>query len=105
MSARQKRWAVQQREELLKLFGGRCRVCGGFECLEFDCIQACGHRHHTYDTARRMSFYRRQAVLGNLQVLCRRCNAKKGAWEMETAFGELLCRMLQPLPEVEGNPF
>lgn len=105
MSARQKRWAVQQREKLIKQFGVRCRVCGGIECLEFDCIRPCGHRHHTFDTARRISFYRRQAVLGNLQVLCQCCNAKKGAREMEIAFGEMLCRMLYPLPEIGGNPF
>ena len=105
MSRRQKIWAARARGELIRLFGARCRICGARDFLEFDCIRPTGDRHHRMDTSARVSFYRRQAALGNLQVLCQRCNAIKSDDDMDRVFGALFVGMLQPLPTVEIQPF
>lgn len=107
MGARQRDWARRERARLLRDLGPWCRVCGSTMFLELDCIKPRGHSHHALEWSQRISFYRRQARLGNLQVLCQRCNAIKGAKEMEEAFGAFMVRMLHPLPEVEisGRPF
>ena len=105
MGLRQKNWARNERERLLKLYGGVCRVCGGRECLEFDCIKPQGQAHHAFEWSHRISFYRRQAALGNIQVLCSKCNSRKGDEDMELVFGTLLASMLTPLPDVNLNPF
>jgi hypothetical protein len=57
--------------------GGRCYDCGATERLEFDCIEPRGGGHHGLDTARRMSFYRREAIHGNLALRCQMCNGLK----------------------------
>lgn len=61
--------------------GMMCRMCGGIENLEFDCIEPQGDEHHKMDTSHRMCFYWRQYRRGNLQVLCVDCHAKKSALE------------------------
>lgn len=81
MARRQKEWAKRARIELLILLGGTCFKCGTEDMLEFDCIQPQGHRHHTFDTSQRMSFYRAQYKKGNLQILCERCHNKKASKE------------------------
>lgn len=105
MGLRQRKWAKIARERLFQQFGGVCRVCGGRECLEFDCINPTGDYHHRIEWSHRISYYRRQAALGNLQVLCQRCNSRKGDDEMELVFGSLFASMLTPLPDVNLNPF
>jgi len=78
MSKRQKRWAKCERARLIFILGGCCANCGKQSDLEFDCISPTGHDHHTGSTDQRMCFYRKQYAIGNLQVLCGKCNAIKG---------------------------
>ncbi len=83
MAARQKEWARRTREKLFDLLGRECQWCGTTEELSFDTIIPTreGHKsdhHRRYDHSWRMSFYRRQLAVGNLQVLCVRCNSAKG---------------------------
>ncbi len=77
MSRRQKEWAALARKTLLSSLGEKCANCGSTKDLTFDCIRPKGHRHHTLEPSARMSFYRAEASQGNLQVLCRPCNASK----------------------------
>jgi 5-methylcytosine-specific restriction endonuclease McrA len=78
MSKRAKTWARVARAHLLRLLGGQCAVCGTNTNLEFDCIVPQGHAHHTWSTDKRMTFYRRQYLNHNLQILCSECNGIKG---------------------------
>ena len=79
MSKRAKIWAHKTRERLTALLGGRCVWCGATTELTFDCILPQGHEHHGWSTDKRMTFYRRQAALCNLQILCHHCNSRKQA--------------------------
>lgn len=79
----QKEWARKRRIELTMLLGGTCRECGTEDNLTFDCVIPQGDKHHKMDTSARMSFYNFQFRLGNLQVLCDKCNSRKGATEIE----------------------
>ena len=81
MAKAQKEWARRQRRALMAELGEVCVFCGSVLNLEFDCKKPMGDAHHRYDTSHRMSFYRKQHANGNLQVLCRRCNARKGSDE------------------------
>lgn len=63
---------------LLHLCGDQCEWCGTKKDLEFDCKIPCGDAHHRMDTSHAMSFYWKQWLAGNLQLLCQKCNAKKG---------------------------
>ena len=78
MGKRQKAWARTSRTRFLQMLGGRCAACGATDELEFDCIAPRGSRHHGMDTSQRISFYRAQMRMGNIQLLCTRCNALKG---------------------------
>ena len=78
MGARQKEWARKERRRIKQLLGGKCQVCGSPDDLEFDCNEPRGSRHHGMDTSQRMSFYRAQLRMGNLLLLCSRCNSLKG---------------------------
>lgn len=79
MSARQRNWAARTWAHLIADLGGRCARCGKKRDLELDCIRPQGHKHHRIEWSWRISFYRSQYAAGNLQVLCKHCNAKKGA--------------------------
>lgn len=78
MGARQRDWAKRRRIQIVRALGGKCRYCGATELLELDCIVPQGDRHHRIDSSRRISFYTAQLRLGNVQVLCGSCNARKG---------------------------
>ena len=78
MSRRNKRLALHQRVRLLVELGNKCATCHTITDLTFDCIVPQGHRHHSMDASARMCFYHRQHEAGNLQILCRRCNGRKG---------------------------
>jgi len=78
-------WNNARRERLLRQLGGKCARCGTTENLTFDCIRPTGDRHHRMSSVQRMSYYLRQARMGNLQVLCHYHNTLKGDAE-EPAF-------------------
>lgn len=79
MAKRQRNWAKRRSEQLRTVLGGKCSACGETEKLEFDCRQPKGHRHHTLEYSSRVSFYLAEHRRGNLQLLCKDCNAIKGA--------------------------
>jgi len=74
-------WARNARFKLTFELGGCCRECGSTKELEFDCIEAQGHHHHTVGFVHRTVFYRKQHKAGNLQLLCRPCHKKKSKIE------------------------
>lgn len=79
MAKRQKEWAKRTRDRLFDLLGRKCQHCGATEELEFDVIVAHNNDHHRkYDWSQRMTFYKRQYEANNLQVLCTKCNSRKG---------------------------
>ena len=79
MAKRHKQWARRKREQLMSALGATCARCGKTEDLTFDCIIPMGDKHHRFDTSARMSFYNAMLRVGNLQILCAKCNARKGA--------------------------
>lgn len=86
MSKRHKEWARKARTKLIADLGDRCAVCGvaSFAAdLEFDCILRQGDSHHRMDTSARMSFYRRQHRMGNVQTLCPDCHKEKNHLELD----------------------
>lgn len=68
---------------LIAQLGAKCSACGATSSLELDCIVPRGDDHHRLEMSMRATFYRREARAGNLQVLCERCNAAKGAGTMQ----------------------
>lgn len=78
MSKRHKKRAKAARKELKTLLGKKCALCRTDKKLEFDCIKPMGDAHHRLDPDRRMKFYCRQFLAQNLQLLCQKCNARKG---------------------------
>jgi HNH endonuclease len=81
MAALQREWARRVRRTLRAQLGGCCVKCGSRRNLEFDCIVRQGDRHHRMEWSWRMSFYRRQHELKNLQLLCRKCHGMKSSRE------------------------
>lgn len=79
MAKRQKKWARKVRDSIFNLLGRVCIKCGATEKLEFDIIVPVGNNDHhkKMDWSWRMSFYKRQLEIGNLQILCAKCNQKK----------------------------
>lgn len=102
MSASAKRWAVRARDELMEILGAVCACCGIAENLTFDTIRPTGDKHHKGSTDQRMIHYRYQHFEhANVQVLCHRCNARKGDSETDYRKENLeLAGML-----TEGLPF
>lgn len=84
MSLRQRTWARKTRDTLRLELGGKCVKCGTTEDLEFDCKKPMGSFHHrAMCWSWRMSFYRAQHALNNLQLLCKSCNCRKAGHELE----------------------
>lgn len=82
MAQRQVKWAHKAKRKLRKALGGKCVKCTTTLKLEFDCIQPQGHWHHKIGLTWRISFYRQQAAINNLQLLCEKCHLKKTACEI-----------------------
>ena len=80
MGKRQKQWAAKARLTLRRELGMKCARCGSkyYSKLQFDVMQPCDNgRHHKLDWSARMSFYRAQHRLNNIQLLCPDCHAGK----------------------------
>jgi 5-methylcytosine-specific restriction endonuclease McrA len=83
---KQRNWARKVRALLVQALGGVCIRCGSKggkkNGLELDCIAPRGDRHHRQEWSARMSFYRHEFKLNNLQLLCKKCHGKKsiGEW-------------------------
>jgi hypothetical protein len=75
---RQKLWAAKARTELTNSLGGRCSACGSVEHLQFDCDPVDSGAHHHFEPSVKMCFYRQQARLGRVRLLCGLCNSLKG---------------------------
>jgi len=91
-------WAKKERARLRFILKERCNACGSTENLEFDCITPRGNRHHKMSTGQRMCFYRREFRLGNVQLLCSRCNQLKA----DGTFEELLA-LLNSDPDLRSS--
>lgn len=112
MGQRQRDWARRTRDKLFDDLGRVCSWCGATENeakLTFDTIIPTreGHKsdHHArYDWSWRMSFYRAQRTIGNLQVLCDSCNSKKGD-HISFHETELSDWDLPPIVTANGQPF
>lgn len=80
MAYRQRNWAREWTKKLRSILGGKCNYCGLRERLEFDLIHPIDTqgKHHKMEWSWRLSFYRKQHTNQNLQLLCQKCNGKKG---------------------------
>lgn len=79
MGKQQRSWAKTLTARFRLVLGNRCAYCGSQADLTFDCIRARGGEHHALEYSSRLAFYRREMAAGNLQLLCRVCNGRKGA--------------------------
>jgi len=78
MGARQKIWARDARQQMIKRLGGACEHCQAIHNLTLDVVNPVRNKaHHRMDASARMSFYNQQAKKNNLQLLCRSCNSRK----------------------------
>lgn len=66
-----------RRDNLRSALGAVCVRCGATEALQFDCIVSTGPEHLVMSWKARLAFYERQAMRGNVQLLCRACHVKK----------------------------
>lgn len=83
MGVRQRLWAKNTRLKLRRLLGLKCIKCGSkdYRKLEFDCIVPLGDNHGKKEWSWRMSIYRRELKLNNLQLLCDKCHGIKSSQE------------------------
>jgi len=82
MAKRQVEWARKARHQLVLALGANCAYCGNTNELELDCIVPQGHRHHAIGFTARVSFYRGQLKVSNLQLLCEKCHNEKSSKEL-----------------------
>ena len=85
MGLRQRIWARKQRLLLRRKLGMKCNHCSSkfYMKLEFDCIKPIGDSHGRKEWSWRMSIYRYQFSVGNLQLLCDKCHNKKSGFEKQ----------------------
>lgn len=79
MGKRQRKWARRAYEKLILQLGGRCVVCGSLHSLSIDHKDGKDWTACKVEWSHRISIYRREARNGLLQVLCVKCNSRKGA--------------------------
>ena len=91
MAKRQREWARRTYDKLILQLGGKCVECGSLSALTIDHIEGCDFDHNKIEWSHRVSIYRREALEGKLQVLCEKCNSKKGRPE--------------PKPDDDGSQF
>ena len=79
MAKRQMEWARRKYTEMKEKLGGKCVKCGTTEDLEFDIIVPSGRpdHHRKYNLSQRVTFYRYQFEMNNLQLLCAKHNKEK----------------------------
>ena len=70
--------AYQRRLALIDQLGGKCVKCKTQKRLELDHINGRDWEPNKKSRWTRIVIYEREAKEGKLQVLCRKCNAKKG---------------------------
>ena len=106
MAKRQKEWARRAYEALIISLGGRCRHCGATAGLSIDHIEGCDFVHNKVEWSARISIYRREAKEGKLQVLCIKCNSKKGdPRDLPDDDGQLTLFPYAPPEDGENCPF
>ena len=75
----QARLAIQMRERLVEVMGGKCVKCGATELLEFHHPDGRDWVARKKNQAQRMRRYLQDFLLGNLELLCSACNKAAGA--------------------------
>jgi hypothetical protein len=81
LSRKTRRYQFMRSLLFFALGGRRCRRCGSEDKPSFDVIVPTPEpdSHHAgMSSAQRITFYWRQMLAGNLQVLCDKCNSSKG---------------------------
>lgn len=103
MGKRQNAWGRLKMLELRAELGNICNWinCTKTEKLQFDCIQAMGHKHHRCSQSERATFYRRQHALGNLQLLCPKHHSLKSVTEHPSYKPKHLEDLETPTPEID----
>lgn len=80
MATRQRIWATKVRAQLIEEMGGYCARCASPFDLEFDHLELREWRRTCRQTSsdHRICIYRHEWERGKLQLLCKKCNTKKG---------------------------
>lgn len=78
MAKRQREWAARVRVQLIEKLGGKCVICGTCYELEFDHKEPRTWNCKQVSSEYRITLYKREAEAGKIQLLCRKCNARKG---------------------------
>ena len=60
----------KRRDELHRMLGGVCQLCGSSDHLELHYRPGGGRSHHGLGWRARLSFYKAKARLGEVQLLC-----------------------------------
>lgn len=77
--SRQAQWAKTARIQLIIQLGATCQECGctRIRKLEIDHIHGRTYNLSKLGSHNRITIYRKEAQQGLIQVLCRKCNARK----------------------------
>lgn len=76
--AQRKRLSREIRQQLIEQLGGCCVECGSDRRLEFDHIFGTTWDHSKMSGYDRVRRYKAEADEGLIQLLCKRCNQRKG---------------------------
>lgn len=92
MGARQERWAARKRLLIFEIFGFRCAHCKRHQDelqkldieLQIDIVKPFDSKHHRgMGATGRVCFYLKQLAIGNVQLLCEKCNNSKSNRDVE----------------------